>query len=37
MRHIRLSSANEIAPDPFAALVKSAVALNGEKGDPTKG
>ena len=37
MRHIKLSSPDDIAPEPFAALVKSAVILNGEKGNPTKG
>ncbi|MCH8903222.1 MAG: DUF1801 domain-containing protein [Bacteroidetes bacterium] len=37
MRHIRLSSPDEVESDAFAALVRSAVELNEKKGDPTKG
>ena len=37
MRHIKLSSTDDVAPDAFAALVRSAVELNEKKGDPTKG
>ena len=37
MRHIKLSSADDVEPEAFAALVKSAVVFNSEKGDPTKG
>ena len=37
MRHIKLSSTADIAPEAFAALIESAVILNRDKGDPTKG
>ncbi len=37
MRHIKLLSTDDIAAKSFALLVESAVMLNGEKGDPTKG
>jgi hypothetical protein len=36
MRHIKLTSADDICPDAFRSLVRRAVELNAEKGDPTK-
>ena len=37
MRHIKLSASDDVTPDAFAALVRSAVELNEMKGNPTKG
>ena len=36
MRHVKLTSAEGVDADRFAAWVKEAVALNAEEGDPTK-
>lgn len=37
MRHVRLTGLEDIRPEVFAAYVESAVKLNRERGDPTKG
>jgi hypothetical protein len=37
MRHVSLSSLDEVSEVPLAALVREAIALNRAKGDPTKG
>ena len=37
MRHVKLTGLEDIDDEAFAAFVKQAVALNLEKGDPTKG
>jgi hypothetical protein len=37
MRHIKMTTPNDIRPDEFHKLVKAAVALNKSKGDPTRG
>ena len=37
MRHVKLTSPDDVDPQRFSAWVKEAVALNSEKGDPTKG
>jgi len=37
MRHVKLASAEDIDQERFSAWVREAVALNAEKGDPTKG
>ncbi len=37
MRHVKLAGIEDIDDEAFAAYVKQAVALNLEKGDPTKG
>ena len=37
MAHIKITSANDVLPRDFAALVTAAVELNRSKGDPTKG
>ena len=37
MRHVTLTSAEDVRPEAFGDMVRSAVALNREKGDPTKG
>jgi hypothetical protein len=36
MRHVKLAGLEDIDDQAFAAYVKQAVALNLEKGDPTK-
>ena len=36
MRHVKLSSLEDIDSDEFKAFVKNAVELNRVKGDPTK-
>lgn len=36
MRHIKLTSVDDIRPDAFKGLVRRAVELNAAKGDPTK-
>lgn len=37
MRHVKLTSIEDINDDAFAAFVRQAVELNQSKGDPTKG
>ena len=37
MRHIRVTSLDDIQADVFADLVQEAVTMNRSKGDPTKG
>ena len=37
MRHIKISGLHEIRPKLFQEMVKNAVALNREHGDPTQG
>ena len=37
MRHIKLSSLDQVQPQVLTDFVKQALALNLEKGDPTKG
>ena len=37
MRHVKLTGLEDIDDEAFTAYVKQAVALNLEKGDPTKG
>jgi hypothetical protein len=37
MRHVRVTSLDDIQEDVFADLVRKAVAMNRSKGDPTKG
>ncbi len=37
MRHLKVTNADELAKLPIEGFVKQAVALNGSKGDPTKG
>ena len=37
MRHVKLAGLEDINDEAFAAYVQQAVALNLEKGDPTKG
>ena len=37
MRHVKLAGLEDIDDEAFAAYVQQAVALNLEKGDPTKG
>jgi hypothetical protein len=36
MRHVSLHSLEEIRPDAFGALVRQAVELNRERGNPTR-
>jgi hypothetical protein len=36
MRHLKLSSLDDVKPQVFAAFVRQAAALNLNKGDPTK-
>lgn len=37
MRHVKLTSIEDVNTDAFAAFVRQAIALNQLKGDPTKG
>ena len=37
MRHVKLTSADDIDSDLFTDYIKQAIKLNLEKGDPTKG
>ena len=37
MRHVKLASAEDVDEKRFTVWVKEAVALNAERGDPTKG
>ena len=37
MRHVKITSTKDIQPAAFKALVKAAVKMNQEKGNPTKG
>ena len=37
MRHVKLTSPDAVDPERFRAWVEEAVALNSQKGDPTKG
>jgi hypothetical protein len=37
MRHVKITGVEDMQPDAFTELVQSAVALNRERGDPTKG
>ena len=37
MRHTKISSLEDIQAEPLKALLAQAVALNAERGDPTKG
>jgi hypothetical protein len=37
MRHVKLTSLDQVQPQVFTNFVKQALALNLEKGDPTKG
>jgi hypothetical protein len=37
MRHIKLTNPDQVQPQEFENLIKQALSLNLEKGDPTKG